>query len=169
MKKQSMRTIKRRRREKRTDYKARLILLKSKLPRIVIRKTNKYIITQYVKSKEAQDYVLITVNSKELLKYGWKKEKEGSLKSIPASYLTGLLLGNKIKKIEKEKNKVILDLGLIRNIKKSRIYAVLKGLIDAGIEINYKKDVFPDGKRIKGEHLKNKIDFEKIKENILKK
>lgn len=165
-----MRTIKRRRREGKTDYKARLKLLESSLPRIVIRKTNKYTIAQYVKSKEAQDKVIIGATSKELLKYSWKKEREGSLKSLPACYLTGLLLGKKIIQIEKkEKNvKAILDIGLARNVKKSRIYTVLKGLIDGGIEIKHKKDVFPDDKRIKGEHLKNKIDFEKIKENILK-
>jgi large subunit ribosomal protein L18 len=168
MKKQNMRTIKRRRRERKTDYRARVILLESNLSRIVIRKTNKYIITQYVKSKESQDHVLITVNSKELLKYGWEKEKAGSLKSIPAAYLTGLLLGEKIKKTEKKNNKVILDLGLIRNIKKNRIYAVLKGLIDAGLDIDHKKDIFPDGKRIKGEHMKNKIDFDSIKSKLLK-
>lgn len=168
MRKQNIRTIKRRRRERKTDYKARLILLKSSLPRIIIRKTNKYILSQYVKSKESQDSVVIGADSKELLKYGWEKEKAGSLKSIPAAYFTGLLLGKKIKKIEKENSKAILDLGLIRNVKKSRVYAVLKGLIDAGIEINYKKEVFPDEKRIKGEHLKNKIDFEKIKKNIIK-
>lgn len=78
-----------------------------------------------------------------------------------------MLLGKKIKKANKE-SKAILDIGLHRNVKKSRIYAVLKGLIDTGLEIKYKKEVFPDEKRIRGEHLKNKIDFEKIKENILK-
>ena len=166
MKKQSKRTMKRRRREGKTDYKARLNLLKSRLPRIVIRRTNRYVIVQYIKSKEAQDSVIVTVNSKELLKYGW--EKEGSLKSVPACYLTGLILGQKIKKTEKKENKAIFDIGLARNIKKSRSYAVLKGLIDTGIDIKHEETIFPDENRIKGEHLKNKIDFEKIKQNILK-
>jgi len=167
MKKQSKRTIKQRRRAGKTDYKARFKLLKSCLPRVIVRKTNRYITAQYVKSEQAQDFVVITVSSKELLKYGWKKEQAGSLKSLPAAYLTGLLLGKKIKQMNKE-NKAILDIGLHRNVKKSRIYVVLNGLIDSGMEIKHKKEVFPDEKRIKGEHLKNKIDFEKIKENILK-
>ena len=34
--------------------------------------------------------VIITINSKHLLKYGW--ESVGSLKSVPACYFTGLLL-----------------------------------------------------------------------------
>lgn len=162
-----MKTIKKRRRKGKTDYKARLMLLKSALPRIVVRKTNRYIIIQYVKSKEAQDYIVTGANSKELLKYGWEKEKIGSLKSIPACYLIGFLLGNKIKKIGKN-SKAILDIGLAINVKKSRIYAVLKGLIDSGIEIKHKKEIFPAEERIKGAHLKNKIDFEKIKGEILK-
>ena len=163
MKRHSMRTIKRRRRERKTDYDARLKLLKGSLPRIVIRKTNRYIIAQLVESEKAQDSIICGANSKELLKHGW--EKAGSLKSIPACYLTGLLLG---KKIKDKKKKVILDIGLFRNIKKSRIYAVLKGLVDSGLDIKFEEDIFPDEKRIKGEHLKNKIDFEKIKHKLMK-
>ncbi len=159
-----MRVAKKRRIEKKTDYKARLILLKSQMPRIVVRKTNKYILAQYVQSEESRDKVIFGISSKDLLKYGWEKEKAGSLKSIPAGYLTGLLLGTKIK----AKEEAILDIGMIRNVKKSRIYAVLNGLVDAGVTIKHKKEIFPDEKRIKGEHLKNKIDFEKIKGNILK-
>ena len=165
-----MKTIKKRRIKGKTDYKARLNLLKSGLPRVIVRKTDRYVIVQYAESKEAQDFVIVAASSKELLENGWKKEQEGSLKSLPACYLTGLLLGKKIKSSEKKNKEVraILDTGLARNVKKGRIYAVLKGLVDSGIEIKHKKEVFPSEERIKGEHLKNKIDFEKIKNNILK-
>ena len=159
------RISKRRRREGKTDYKARLVLLKSELPRVVFRKTNKYVIGQYIKSKEARDSVIIGVNSKDLLKLGWKYP--GSLKSIPASYLTGFLLGKKI--IDRdEKVKAIFDLGLLRNTKGSRIYAFLKGVIDAGVEIKVKEEMFPSEERIKGMHMKKDISsiFEKIKEKI---
>src|SRR4030042_2313254 len=139
-----MRTAKRRRTENKTDYKARLILLKSQMPRVVVRKTNRYILVQYVQSEEARDKVILGISSKDLLKHGWEKEKAGSLKSIPAGYLTGLLLGTKIKAREE----VILDLGMMRNVKKSRIYAVLNGLVDAGVKIKHKKEVFPEEKRI---------------------
>jgi len=159
-----MRTIKRRRREGKTDYKARLALLKSRKPRIVVRKTNRYLISQCVESKESRDRVIVGLTSKELIKYGW--ENIGSLKSLPACYLTGILLGKRIKR--KVKGEVILDTGLIRNVRKSRIYALLKGLVDSGVNVKSKEDIFPDEKRIKGEHLKNKIDFEKIKDKILK-
>ena len=162
-----MKTEKRRRRQGKTDYKARLSLLKSTKPRIVFRKTNKYILGQYVKSREAQDRVEIGVASSQLLKYGWPKEASGSLKSLPAAYLTGLLLGKKI--LDKEdKAKAILDIGLLRNIKKSRIYAFVKGLKDAGVEIPCNEKMFPDELRLAGRHMKKNIEFEKIKSNINK-
>ena len=42
-----MKTVKRRRHQRKTDYKKRIALLKSEKPRIVVRKTNKYILSQY--------------------------------------------------------------------------------------------------------------------------
>jgi large subunit ribosomal protein L18 len=59
---------KRRRRECKTDYKNRLNLLKSESTRIVIRRTNKYFIAQAVDSYEAQDKVVCSVSSKDLIK-----------------------------------------------------------------------------------------------------
>jgi large subunit ribosomal protein L18 len=161
-----MRTIKKRRRENKTDYNARLKLLKSGENRIVVRRTNKYLIAQLVESEESKDKVILGVTSKDLLAYGWDKKNEGSLKSIPASYFTGLLLGTKT--IKQLKGTPILDLGLTRNVKKGRVYSVLNGLVDAGVKIKHKKETFPDEKRLRGEHLKNKINFDGIKKNILK-
>ena len=88
---------KRRRREGKTNYRKRLSLLKSESPRLVVRKTNKYIILQIVESEKAQDKVIFTVSTKELLKHGWPEEKKGSLKSLGAAYLAGLLIGKKSK------------------------------------------------------------------------
>jgi len=161
---------KRRRQECKTDYKARVELLGSRTPRIVFRKTNKYITGQYVKSKEAKDCVVVGLTSKELLKYGWPEALAGSLKSSPASYLTGFLLGKKILDKE-EKVEAIFDIGLHRSIPKSRAYSFLKGVVDSGVDVKCKKDIFPDEKRIQGKHLKNSIaeNFSKIKGNIEKK
>ena len=61
------RTFRRRRKEQKTDYRARLALLKSQKPRLIIRKTNRAIIAQIVVSEGAQDKVLITVTSRDLL------------------------------------------------------------------------------------------------------
>ena len=90
-------TIKRRRQEGKTDYKARLALLKSSEPRLIIRRTNRYVIAQFVQSKVAQDSIIFGANSKDLLEMGWPSEFAGSLKSRAAAYLTGLLLGSKAK------------------------------------------------------------------------
>jgi len=161
-----MKIQKKRRRQAKTDYAKRIRLLKGNCPRIVFRKTNKYLIAQYVISEQAQDKVEIGINSKILLKYGWTKQAQGSLKSITASYFIGLLIGKKI--AEKKFLTPIIDFGMIRNLHKTKIYAFIKGLIDSGLKIKFdeKKEIFPSNERIKGEHLKNKIPFEKIKEKI---
>ena len=157
--------IKRRRRERKTDYLKRRNLLKSGAPRIIFRKTNRYIVGQYVISREAQDFVKEGINSKILLDYFWPKEFCNSLKSIPASYLTGLLLG---KRISEKKLKIpIVDSGMIRKIAKNRFFAFLKGLKDAGIAIKCDEKFFPNEDRIKGKHLKK--DFTKIFEEIKSK
>jgi len=159
-----MRTQKRRRKENKTDYNKRLKLLKGEKPRIIFRKTNRFIITEYVISKEAQDKVVVGLDSRKLMEYGWPKETEGSLKSITASYLTGYLIGKII--IKQKLETPILDVGMNRAIHKNRIYAFIKGLIDAGIKMNCKKEFFPEESRINGEHLKNKVPFSEIKSKI---
>lgn len=158
-------TIKRRRKENKTDYSKRLKLLKSKMPRVVFRKTNKYVIAQYVTSEQAKDKVEIGLSSKQLIKYGWPKEFQGSLKSIPASYLTGFLIGKKI--IKGKKETPIIDFGMIRVLHKTKIFAFLKGLIDAEVKIKYQKDVFPNNEKITGKNLKK--DFSKIFNEIKSK
>jgi large subunit ribosomal protein L18 len=155
-----LRTMKRRRRENRTDYKARRILLTSGMPRIVVRRTNKHFVLQAVESDEAQDKVIATMTSRELLKNGWDTKMGGSLKSIPAGYLTGLLFAKKI-----GKGKFIMDLGMTRTIGGSRVFAVVKGLIDGGLDISANEKVFPSEERLSGAHLKDDVKamIEKVK------
>jgi len=164
-----MKTIRRRRKENKTDYAKRIKLLKSNSPRIIFRKSNRYIIAQYVISSRAQDKVITGTTSKVLLKYGWPLDMKGSLKSIPASYLTGLYFGKSI--IEKKLTTPIIDLGMIRNVKKSRAFAFIKGLVDSGVGIKHKEESFPDEERIKGKNLKRdfSVFFTKIKNNLEKK
>jgi len=152
-------TLKRRRKERKTDYKSRFNLLKSEKPRLVVRITNRYVIVQIVESEIAQDRVIAKATSKDLLLKGWPKEKEGSLKSLPAAYLTGFLL---VKNLKVKINEAILDIGLQRNIAGSRIYATLKGAVDAGLKIPHNPKSFPSQERIeKNENLKT--IFEKVK------
>lgn len=163
-----MKTLKKRRKENKTDYGKRLALLKSEKPRVVFRKTNRYIIAQYVTSKETKDKIEIGISSAQLLKHGWPKEFGGSLKSLPASYLVGLLIGKKI--IKEKKETPIVDFGMIRSIHKSKAFAFLKGLVDAGVKIKHEEKTFPKEDRISGKHLREDFSktFEKIKSSIAK-
>ena len=161
-----MKTLQRRRREGRTDYGKRLKFLKSSSPRLVFRKTNRYIISQYVTSKAAQDKVEIGITSKELKKFGWPEEFDGSLKSIPAAYLTGVLMG---KEIEKKKLKTpIVDFGMTRVISKNKGYAFIKGVIDAGVEIKCGEEQFPEQERLEGKNMREDFSktFQEIKSKI---
>ncbi len=156
------RSIRQRRLDAKTDYKARLALLKSGRPRLVVRKTNRYMIAQIVESSIAQDKILVGVTSKDLLQNGWPKEKIGSLKSLPACYLTGMLLGRKAKgKI----SEAILDLGMNRNIQKSRIYSVLKGVVDAGLKVPHSEKSLPNTEEIIRNESLAPI-FNKLKDKI---
>jgi len=151
---------KRRRLEGKTNYLKRMRLLEGRKPRIVVRKSNKYITLQYVESKLAQDSILVSVVSKDLLAYGWPEAKAGSLKSLGAAYLSGLLFGKKLG----GKKDYVVDTGLIRSTKGSKIYAALKGVSDAGLKIQIDKEVLPEEKRIKSNNLKD--FFDKVKEKI---
>ena len=151
-----MRTIKRRRHEAKTDYRTRLILLKSGKPRLVIRKTNRYIIAQIVISDIAQDKIVVGLTSKSLLEKGWPKELSGCLKNLSAAYLTGFLLG---KAAQKEKiHSAILDIGMNRNVPKSRLYSALKGAIDSGLKIPHKPESLPSMEMIKNEKTSKVFD-----------
>ncbi len=158
-----MKSVRRRRLERKTDYKARFALLKSGSKRIVVRKTNRYIIAQIVETEIAQDKTIISISSKDLLKKGWPEEYRGSLKSLPAAYLAGFLLG----KLAREKNikSAILDIGMQRNIHKSRLYAFLKGAIDADLKISHQPDALPTESDLqKNEKLAKLIN--RLKEKI---
>ena len=155
-------SIRRRRLERKTDYKARLALLKSGRPRLVIRKTNRYVIAQIIESDNVKDTVIFYSNSKDLLQKGWPKELSGSLKSLPAAYLTGLALGKKAK----DKVKLlVVDLGMYRNVHKSRIYAVVKGAIDSGLNVPAKSSVLPTEEDLMRNEKTSEI-FKKMKEKI---
>ena len=159
----TLKTLQKRRKQNKTDYGKRLKLLKSGKPRLVIRKTNKYMIAQYVVSDEAQDKIVLGVTSKDLLKVGL--DAKANLKNISTSYLTGVLIGKQIK--DKKLETPIIDLGMARVLHKTKLFALIKGLQESGLEVPCDKANFPDEARIKGEHLKNKIDVEEIKGKIL--
>lgn len=156
MKKYRIKVEVKRRREGKTDYGARVALLKSSRPRIVTRKTNRCIIAQISTTIGVQDFVVSGANSCELKKFGWKE----SLKNISAAYLTGFLLG---KKVKDRITDAVADFGVYRSTKGSKLYAVIKGAADAGLKINYDGNMAPSEDRIKGKDTKL---FESVKEQI---
>ena len=151
----------RRKREGKTDYKKRIKLISSQMPRLVVRRTLNKIITQVTEFDIKGDRVLVGVDSTELKKLGW----QGSVKNIPAAYMTGYLIGKK--SIAKKINEAVLDLGFCTSVKGAKIYAALKGAIDAGMEISGSEEIFPTKERIEGKHIKQfKNKMEEIKNKI---
>lgn len=139
----------RRRYEGKTDYRKRMSLLKSGLPRVVVRRTNYRIIVQIVDFDRRGDKTLCQASSNELEKYGWKCSK----KNLPAAYLTGFLCGKRTVKLGKlRNNEAVLDMGLYRSHKGGRIFSALKGIIDAGIKVPC-GDVLPEEERMIGAHI----------------
>ena len=116
---------------------------------------------QAIKYEPAGDKVVMTVNTSALIKLGWKH----STGNTPAAYLVGLLAGLKLKSTDIKS--VILDLGLQSPKKGSRIYATLKGALDAGLEIPHGEEVIPSADRLSGKHI---ADHGKVKnaESIVK-
>jgi len=144
-----------------TDYKKRLNLLLAEKPRLVIRRSVDNIMAQMVDYAPDGDIIIATVHSASLKKMGWKH----STGNTTAAYLTGLALGKKLKGKVKE---AVLDIGLQKSVKGSRIYACLKGVIDSGINVPHDPEILPDAKRISGEHISADVkkSFEEIKSKI---
>ena len=155
-----------RKREGKTDYKKRLKLLASMRPRLVIRKSLKNLSAQIIEYDPKGDKVSVSAHSRELIKMGWK----GYRRNLPAAYLVGLLCGARAK--SKGLKEAVLDLGLYPSIKGSVLYAALKGVVDAGIDVPHDKSILPSEERLFGAHTKNpeeaKKNFDNIKEKILK-
>jgi len=132
-------------RKDKTDYGQRLSLLKSGTPRLVVRISSKNIIAQIVEYVPEGDKILTAISTKSLEKLGWK----GSRSNTPAAYLLGCLLAKKTTVKE-----AILDIGKRRSVHHSKMYALVKGAIDGGLNIPADESAFPSEERIEGNHIK---------------
>jgi len=144
----------RRRRKGKTDYRLRLGVLKSGKPRLVIRKSSNNISCQIISYDPKGDRVIAYADSRNLREYGWN----GHCGNVPAAYLTGMLCGTKAKANVKE---TVADLGLYTSVKGSRLYAAIRGVSDAGINVPHSEDVVPPKDRIEGRHTANSEKAEK--------
>jgi len=161
----------RRRREFKTDYFARKRLVvqdknKYNTPkyRLVVRFSNKDITCQIAFARIEGDYIMESAYSHELPKYGLKV----GLTNYAAAYCTGLLLARRVLKklnldgiyqgveeasgedyfVESEDGqpgafRCYLDVGLARTTTGARIFGVLKGAVDGGLDIPHSNRRFP--------------------------
>lgn len=132
-------------REGKTNYRKRKALLIGKHVFASVRVSNENIQIQIAKPSIEGDKILVSAHSRELLKFGWK----GSRNSLPACYLTGLLLG--LKASSKGIKDCILYVG--NRGFSSRVASATKGMIDAGLNIPIDEDAIPSDDRIEGKHI----------------
>jgi len=110
------------------------------------------------------DRTLVAANSAELETYGYK----GSTSNTPAAYLTGMLFAVKAKKADY--GRAILDIGLNRATPGARVFAALKGAVEAGLDVPHGEKILPSDERAKGAHIaaynKNASDIVSIVEQV---
>jgi large subunit ribosomal protein L18 len=151
-------TLKRIRTHK-TNYRKRQALLISKQNFVTIKITNQNLIAQVLKPEIRGDRVKVSTHSRELRRYGWK----GSLNSLPACFLAGILLGRKA--LEKGVKNAILYIG--NKPFTSRVAACAKGIVHAGVNIPISSESFPSEHRLNGQHIANYAT--KLKEENIEK
>ena len=140
----------RRRQSGETDYRRRLKLLKSGNARAVVRISNTRVVCQVVNWLKEGDKVELSVTGDDLVsRYGWPEGN--SRKNITASYLVGYALGKSA--ISAGHDEAVLDIGLAASTTGNRVFAALKGMVDAGLEIPHGESVYPDEDRLNGAHI----------------
>lgn len=138
----------RRRHEGRTNYAKRLAFVKSGLARAVVRKSTNNLSVQFVQTENGKDAIVVAAHTKELHEYTYK----GHGGNIPAAYLTGYLAGKRM--IGKQKDaETIVDLGIQPAIHGTRLFAAIKGMIDAGVKVKADPVSFPKTERLVGKHV----------------
>lgn len=150
----------RRKQEGKTDYRQRMLFLKSGKLRFVVRKSLQNVYLQLIAYEADGDKVVLTASTRELQKeYGWT----GARRNIPAAYLAGYLLAKKAKKMNIKE--ATPDIGMQKAIKGSILFATVKGAVDGGLHVSHNAAVFPSEDRIHGKHLKT-CPLKQVKENI---
>ncbi|MEM3647009.1 MAG: 50S ribosomal protein L18 [Thermofilum sp.] len=118
-----------RRRKGLTDYYLRTRLLRSGLPRVVVRVSNKHVRVSTVSSRPTGDIVVASAFSQELKRFGWPF----SFNNTPAAYLTAYLAG--LRCLKNNVSEGVLDAGLHKPVKGGRVFAACSVLLDAGFKV----------------------------------
>ena len=143
----------RRRREGKTNYYRRRRLLLSRKLRLVIRRSNSKVTVQIIEAAVGGDMTKASAVSDQLRSFGW----EAGASNLPAAYLTGLLAGRRAKNNGVEE--AVLDIGLNPPVKGCRIYAALKGVLDAGVSVPHSDEALPDEERLSGKHIVKSFEY----------
>ena len=143
-----------RRRNAETDYHRRSRMLRSGIPRAVVRVSNTQVTCQLVGYEKGGDKILASVTGKSLVD-SFKWPADASRKSVPACYLAGFALATSA--LSKGHSEAILDIGLAASTPGNRVYAALRGMVEAGMEIPHSDTVLPSDERVNGEHIGENI------------
>jgi len=151
----------RRRRQGKTNFRLRKKLIASGQPRAVVRCTSKNTTIQFINFDMQGDMVMAAASTKELTKLGWNK----ATGNLPSAYLAGFLAGKRA--AENGVSRAILDIGLKTPTKGSKVFAALKGILDAGIDVPHSEEILPVEERISGSHINE--DIPKTFESVVNK
>ncbi|MEW6035155.1 MAG: 50S ribosomal protein L18 [Candidatus Micrarchaeota archaeon] len=156
----SFRVYFRRRREGKTNFAKRLALVKSGKTRMVVRRSNKGVLVQFVDFDPKGDRTLLTVSGTHLLKlYKWPAKR-----NVWTAYLAGLMAGKMAQK--KGVKEFVLDMGMYVPSKGSVIFAAQKGAADSGLSTLFDKEKVPEGK-LSNPPEKYKDMFGQVKSKII--
>jgi len=122
-------------------------MLRSRKLRLVVRTSLKHIQAQIVKVSQAGDIVLASAHSKQLEALGWKN----GTSNLPSAYLVGLLCGYRA--IKAGVKEATFDIGMAHPTKGGKIFAVLKGAVDAGVQIPYDEEILPSEEQMSGSSI----------------
>ena len=152
----------RRRREGRTDYRRRLRLLRGGQPRVVVRKSLRGLRIQFANFEARGDRVRATAVSNDLREFGWTAPGG----NLPAAYLTGLLAGKRA--ASQGITNAVLDLGRDVPAHGGRLFAAVKGVLDAGVTVPHAKEVLPTDFRLTGQHISPEVaaQFAQVKSKL---
>ncbi len=137
----------RRIREGKTRYNKRLKLVKSGKPRLVVRRFSNTILAQIVVYHPDADETIVSASTADLKRLGWKAHGG----NVPAAYLVGYLVAKRA--LAKGITEAVLDIGFATPVRGTAPFAVLKGAIDAGLDVPHNEAAFPSEDRINGEHI----------------
>ena len=148
----------RRRREGKTDYKKRLALVKSGKTRLVVRRSNRQVLVQFIDFHPEGDRTILSVDGNTLKKnFAWPAKR-----NVWSAYLAGLYAGKEAGK--KGVKEFVLDTGRYSASKGNIVFAALKGALDAGLVTKYGEEKMPLDKL---SNPQDKAAFDAAKQKII--